>query len=307
MNYVYLIKGTLSFQELRAFSRECDYHRNAAADSDLSDLGSAIDLFENSKLNDAHKARYIADDYFAERWRDYLPVDEDRETMRSYLLTKVPGIISKICDCEELSIFNESYIVKEAESQVAFRWHVDSEEQLGALLCRDHAEYYSVWCPLDNATRENGTLAFPAGTNIIEVELQDRGDDDKDSVSTVFCKKSLLTSPQLNRNADTQSVLPSLTEEHEGLLVEVEAGTVVLFSSNMWHRSGDNKSKHPRRVLYVQYSPSMITSTVPLPQKMFSNSLESSEECSSRREVQDYPLCFAIPCTPDKSYFTIKM
>lgn len=306
MNNVYLIKGALSLLELGAFSKECDYHRNAAANSDLSDLGSAIDLFENSKLNDSHKARYNADDYFAERWRDYSPLNEDRETMRSFLLTKVPGIISKICNCEELSIFNESYIVKEAESQVAFRWHVDSEEQLGALLRSDHTEYFSVWCPLDNATRANGTLAFPSGTSLIEVELRDKSVEEKGSISTGFCEKSTLTSPQFNRNPDTQSDLSSLMEEDEGLLVEVEAGTVLLFSSNMWHRSGDNKSKHPRRILYVQYSPAMITSTAPSAQKMHSTTLEHSDN-RPRENAQDYPLCFAVPCTPNKSDFTLKV
>jgi hypothetical protein len=46
--------------------------------------------------------------------------------------------------------------------------------------------------------------------------------------------------------------------DEESILMQVPAGSMVLFSSNVWHCSGTNQSPKYRRALYVQYSTEVI-------------------------------------------------
>ena len=297
MENVYVIQGAIKSRELLKFSEECNYYRSAIGNSDLSEFGSAIDIFENFNLSDTHSARYDPDSYFAERWRDRHSIDEDKAVLRSFLLSKLPSIIAKVYHCQKLHIFNEVYIVKEPHSQVAFRWHTDAEEQLCALPLSHRSTYYSAWCPLDNASVENGTLAFPHGTNIIKLQLDDKNCRD--------ATLSVAKSPPENADDEMTQVLISdslqsscqqPSESDDGLLIQVDTGTTVLFSSTMWHRSGENRSIYPRRVLYVQYSPKVITSC-----SSSSRTVSKSSHTSNMTEANDEecPLSFGIPCTFD--------
>ena len=254
MSIVYIITDLFSKEEIEVFSTECDFYRKILEDTDLSELGAAIDIFEDSQLCESDLARYDPKSYFSERWRNYYPGPKNSEKMRYFLSTKLPSIICGIYSCERLHIFNESYIVKDSNSQIAFRWHTDSDEQLGAILPKFRPDYFSAWCPLDDTNIDNGTLAFPTGTKFISLKNN--------------CADSDSFSPECR--TDIPSVIPILipsalheipTEKELGLSVEVKAGSVVLFSSNTWHRSGDNTTDLSRRVLYVQYSPCPIIAT----------------------------------------------
>ena len=304
MENVYVIKGAITSREVLKFSEECNYYRSAIGNLDLSDLGSAIDIFEDFNVSETHGARRDPESYFAERWRKKHSTDEDKAVVKSFLLVKLPSIISKVYECNQLHIFNEVYIVKESHSQVAFRWHTDAEEQLCALPMSHRSTYYSAWCPLDSATVENGTLAFPLGTNIIELQLDDNMYPDTKSVSA----KSLTQdadneiTPVLISDA-LQSSCPQPSDNDNGVLLTVDPGTIVLFSSTMWHRSGDNRSALPRRVLYVQYSPTVITSSSSCCRK---DSTSSHFDAEKRTNNEDYPLSFGVPCYLDNASMVLQ-
>lgn len=299
MSNVYIIKRALSPNESKCFGTECDLLRKAIGNCDLSELGCSIDMFENSILNDTHSARYDPDAYFRERWLENLPDMNDAETIKNFLLRKLPSIISKIHSSEKLHIFNESYIVKEPNSEIAFRWHTDANEQLAAIFPSYRTEYYSAWCPLDKATDENGTLAFPINTRIIELEMN------RSSASGVLYFSPVKISSDCRESEDVSPL-----EDDSGKMLTVEIGTIVIFSSNTWHRSGHNRSLYPRRVLYIQYSPTVISSTIKSPAgvaQFDSCVTRKSEEHSGaiQRTVKKSdvnlptPLSFAILCALD--------
>jgi ectoine hydroxylase-related dioxygenase (phytanoyl-CoA dioxygenase family) len=76
-------------------------------------------------------------------------------------------------------------------------------------------------------------------------------------------------------------------ETEKGKELELPKGSVVLFSSKVWHRSGINLERESRRVFYAQYSPQPIS--VP---GTTDNKNTDSRIKSGRGEV----LSFAIPC-----------
>lgn len=299
MSNVYIIKRALSPNESECFGTECDLLRKTIGNCDLSELGCSIDIFENSILNDTHSARYDPDAYFRERWLKNVPEINDAETIKNFLLRKLPSIISKIHSSEKLHIFNESYIVKEPNSEIAFRWHTDANEQLAAIFPSHRTEYFSAWCPLDKATAENGTLAFPINTRIIELEM------DRNSASGMLYSSPVEIASDCH---EIDNISPS--EDDSGQLLTVEIGTIVIFSSNTWHRSGHNRSLYPRRILYIQYSPIVISSTSKSPAgvaQLDSCVTTKSEEHSGaiQRTVKKSdvnlptPLSFAILCALD--------
>jgi Phytanoyl-CoA dioxygenase (PhyH) len=302
MNNIYIVRDALSSNETQCFGAECDILRKTIGNCDLSELGCSLDVFENSVLNDNHRARHDPDAYFRERWHDSVPKENDAEAMRNFLLRKLPSIISKIHSCEKLHIFNESYIVKEPDSQIAFRWHTDANEQLAAVFPPHRSEYFSAWCPLDKATAENGTIAFPNNTNIIELEINSH------AASTAFSSSSLTF---ITDDSEKNNICPS--EDDSGQMLTIEIGTIVIFSSNTWHRSGHNSSLFTRRVLYIQYSPLVISTISASPEvaqldscvtrnsEEHSKSTQSIENNSDSEKNLNVPLSFAIPCVLDVS------
>jgi ectoine hydroxylase-related dioxygenase (phytanoyl-CoA dioxygenase family) len=78
-------------------------------------------------------------------------------------------------------------------------------------------------------------------------------------------------------------------ETEKGNEQELPKGSVVLFSSKVWHRSGINLEREPRRVFYAQYSPQPIS--VPV-EGTTDNKNSDCKNNSGREEV----LSFAIPC-----------
>ena len=149
--------------------------------------------------------------------------------------------------------FNEHYVVKPPKSHVEFRWHRDDDEQLAMCVHRDSIHVYvSAWCALDNVTRVNGALQF------VSLEMSTETTNE----GTSACRQRQASAP-----------------------VDVEAGDVLFFMSNVWHYSSSNKSDSARRAFYAQYSREVITS--------------SPNDAS--------PLSFAIPCKTASSMAAVSM
>lgn len=128
--------------------------------------------------------------------------------------------------------FFDQYVVKCPEAGMPFSWHQDSGYVVGNGGPADHAPYLTCWCPLDDATTENGTVRVIPGSHrdgILPHERQHGSND-------------LVGAP-----ADV-----------EGVTLEVPAGSIVAFSSLLLHATGANTSTAPRRVYLAQYSPEVI-------------------------------------------------
>lgn len=269
----------LSTLFLESFRTECDYFKLRTLF--LEDKSCAIDLFENSTIDENHRARVDVDEYFHERWKMYETINEtDKIIIQDFIIRTIPNILRIFCGFDDVYLFNEHYIVKNQQSMDSFRWHKDSEKQLAG--CMGYIpKYVSVWMPLDDVNEQNGTISFPQGTNIIPIESPSHICLDNDNILACL-SNSLEGEPK---------------EDDNGLPMTAKAGQLVIFSSDMYHRSGPNSSSSDRRVFYAQYTRQIITSKMP--------HLETYSTSTSRNTTVDKisPLAFAIPCviTSDKS------
>jgi hypothetical protein len=122
-------------------------------------------------------------------------------------------------------MFNEQYVVKAAEVGLKFGWHQDS-----GYIGHAHRPYLSCWVALDDMSVENGTVFMlpydRAGTKTrVEHEVD----------------------PVLNDRI-------GYTGNDPGVPVIVPAGSIAVFSSTCFHRSGTNVTSKARRVWLAQYS-----------------------------------------------------
>lgn len=124
--------------------------------------------------------------------------------------------------------FFDQYVVKGPEGGLPFSWHQDSGYVVGNGGPADHAPYLTCWCPLDDATEENGTVRLIPGSH-----------------------RSGIIQHERKAGSNDLAVMP----ESEGVLVEAKAGDVVAFSSLTLHATGANRSSAPRRVYLAQYTP----------------------------------------------------
>jgi ectoine hydroxylase-related dioxygenase (phytanoyl-CoA dioxygenase family) len=126
-------------------------------------------------------------------------------------------------------LFYEQYVVKAAEVGMKFGWHQDS-----GYVAIDHRPYVTCWFALDDVSEANGTvhvLPFSrAGVRERVEHAQEAGTNDR-----------------IGYHGDDP-----------GIPAAVPAGSVVVFSSVTFHRSGPNTTPSPRRAHIVQFSPEPI-------------------------------------------------
>ena len=124
-------------------------------------------------------------------------------------------------------LFNEQYVVKAAEVGTKFAWHQDS-----GYIGHYHRPYLSCWCALDDMSEANGTISvLPYGrAGMVPDDLFDhvveQGSNDK-----------------VGYHGDDPGI-PAL----------IPAGSIVVFSSRTFHRSGPNTTDQMRRSYLAQYS-----------------------------------------------------
>ncbi len=125
----------------------------------------------------------------------------------------------------EAYLFLEQFVVKGADDGMSLGWHQDS-----GYLPFDPPRYVTAWIALDDVDETNGTIyVLPyekAGTSAqIPHELQE-GSNDK----------------------------VGYFGDDPGIPVIAPAGSVAVFSSTTFHRSGPNRSRDMRRAYVIQYS-----------------------------------------------------
>ena len=162
--------------------------------------------------------------FIANRYRD-------SERMPGFVYGDLMRDITTAFLGETVFLFNEQWVVKGAEQGMKFAWHQDS----GYVNFRDpgntHRPYLTCWCALDDMTRENGTISVMPHDRV-------------GSRETVFP----------HRHEPGSNDLVGYEGDDPGVLVEMPAGSVAVFTSTSLHRSGANTTSGLRRAYLTQYT-----------------------------------------------------
>lgn len=150
---------------------------------------------------------------------------KESEKLQSFLFSDLMADICHATLGDEAYLFWEQFVVKGAEVGMKFSWHQDS-----GYLGYDHWPYLSCWCALDDMSEDNGTvyiLPFSrAGTKSRQDHIIEKNSNDK----------------------------VGYFGDDPGIPVSVPAGSIAVFSSVTFHRSGANTTDRMRRVYLAQYS-----------------------------------------------------
>jgi ectoine hydroxylase-related dioxygenase (phytanoyl-CoA dioxygenase family) len=203
--------GALAGEALATLRAECDAFV-AREDARMDALG--VDT-----LGISHRGKR----YFANECQRVAP------QLRAILFGDAMAAICRATLGEDAYFFFDQYVVKGPEGGLPFSWHQDSGYVVGNGGPADHAPYLTCWCPLDDATEENGTVRLIPGSHRNGILPHDRQPGSNDLVGA--------------------------PAEAEGQIVEAKAGDVVAFSSLLLHATGANRSDRPRRVYLAQYTP----------------------------------------------------
>lgn len=151
----------------------------------------------------------------------------ERPALRRMLFSPAMADICRATLGDTAYFFFDQYVVKGPEKGLSFGWHQDSGYVVGNGGPADHAPYITCWCPLDDATEANGTIRLVPGSHHAGIR------------------------PHRRLEGNNDLIVPDVGE---GILLEVEAGTVVVFSSLLLHATGANGTDRPRRVYLAQYT-----------------------------------------------------
>ncbi|MCZ7645492.1 MAG: phytanoyl-CoA dioxygenase family protein [Planctomycetota bacterium] len=155
------------------------------------------------------------------------PSNDDPQ-LREFYFSPLMAEICKATIGGTAYYFWEQYVVKAAEKGMTFSWHQDSG------YCRDvpgHPPYVTCWCALDDMSEANGTAYILPYGRAGSRELKEHVHD-----------------PRTND-------LIGYHGEDPGVPVLAPAGSIAVFSSFTFHRSGFNRTNGWRRVYLAQYSP----------------------------------------------------
>ncbi len=132
-------------------------------------------------------------------------------------------------------LHNEQFVVKMTDTATSFAWHQDSGYSVYQGGAEKHKPYITFWIALDDMSYENGTISvlpFPRSPS-------------RDLIEHVWKKG--------------QNAMVGYEGEDEGDLVEVKAGSLVVFSSFLLHKSGANTTNRPRRSYFLAFTPELFT------------------------------------------------
>ncbi len=149
--------------------------------------------------------------------------------LSEYVFSPLMAEICKATIGDEAFLFYDQYVVKAAEQGIKFSWHQDS-----GYLEFPHDPYVTVWAAVDDMSIENGTtFVLP------------------------FSKSGIRSRVDHIRDPDTGDKVGYFGKE-PGVAALVPAGSLVVFSSVTFHRSGANTTDRMRRAYVTQYSPAPI-------------------------------------------------
>jgi len=146
-----------------------------------------------------------------------------------FLFSDLMADICKAALGPEVHLFWHQYVVKCADKDTAFSWHQDS-----GYVHPYHKPYLSCWIPLDDVTEENGTVYI-----------------------LPYSRSGIRTWVAHEQDPRTNDLVGYFGSDR-GQAVIVPAGSIVCFSSYVFHSSGSNLTDKMRRVFLAQYSGEII-------------------------------------------------
>jgi len=155
----------------------------------------------------------------------------DSPAIAEFLMSELMSDVCRSTLGDDAYLFNEKYVVKVADVGTKFGWHQDS-----GYIDHYHEPYLSCWCALDDMTLENGTLY------VLPYERAKMHPED------LFEHKV---------EEETNDIVGYYGDD-PGIPVLVPAGSMVVFSSRLFHRSGANVSHQIRRAYEAHYSAAPI-------------------------------------------------
>lgn len=206
--------GALRGELLEILRRECDgfiVREDARMDA------AGVDV-----LGASHRGKR----YFANECQ------RERPALRRVLFSAVMADICRATLGPTAYFFLDQYVVKGPDGGLPFHWHQDSGYVVGFGGPVEHAPYLTCWCPLDDATQDNGTVWVVPGSH----------------------QQGIVP----HEPRDGPGELAAQFDDAGALALEVAAGSVVAFSSRMLHATGSNHTPRPRRVYLAQYTPEVM-------------------------------------------------
>ncbi len=203
---------------------------NAIPDKHMSILDNACDHlikiiddeFDAQGITRNHITHKGVRYHIAKRYEEYPPLKE-------YIFSDLMEEVCKSTIGETAYLFYDQYVVKCAEKGISFSWHQDS-----GYLGFPHVPYVTTWACVDDMSLENGTaFVMPFSTIGIKSLVEHILDPTTGDKVGYFGKE-------------------------EGVPVIAKAGSLAVFSSLSFHRSGANTTNKMRRAYVTQYAPAVI-------------------------------------------------
>lgn len=160
----------------------------------------------------------------------------EQPSLRRMLFSDVMADVCRATLGDDAYFFFDQYVVKGPEGGLPFGWHQDSGYVVGNGGPIDHAPYLTCWCPLDDATVENGTVRVLPFSQV------------------PLARDWILP----HERQPVTNDLVGWTGNDEGVVIEAPAGSVVAFSSRLLHTTGVNRTDKMRRVYLAQYTPEVM-------------------------------------------------
>jgi len=152
-----------------------------------------------------------------------------RPQLGEFIFSDMMAEVCKATIGDNAMLFWEQFVVKGIEKGSEFAWHQDS-----GYVDYTHKQYVNGWVPLDDVNEENGTIYIlpysRAGT------------------------KEKVVHKLLPNSNDRIGYFGN----DPGIPIICSAGSIVVFSSTTFHRSGANMTHKMRRAYAMQYSPEPI-------------------------------------------------
>lgn len=158
--------------------------------------------------------------------RYFVPFTAEKSTLiREFVFSPLMAEVCRSTIGQNAYWFLDQYVVKAAEQGMKFGWHQDE-----GYIAYPNPPYVTCWCALDDVNEENGTIyVLPysrAGSKVKVPHVKEEGTND----------------------------MVGYFGDDPGIPVNVPAGSIAVFSSTCFHRSGQNKTNKMRRSFLVQYS-----------------------------------------------------
>ena len=155
---------------------------------------------------------------------------KERPELGDFMFSDLTAEICRATIGDTAYLFWEQFVVKGLDKKGAeFTWHQDS-----GYVDNEHKPYVNCWIPLDDVSEENGTVfLLPyslAGT------------------------KEKIEHKQMEGSRDRIGYFG----DEKGVPAVCPAGSIVVFSSTTFHRSGPNNTDKMRRAYAIQFSPEII-------------------------------------------------